>query len=42
MGAYGDTVLYTIKKYHFKSWWNIIFVSNYFAYQSLFWVLETN
>ena len=36
MGAYGNTVFYTIKKDHFNSWWNITFVSRYFAYQVCF------
>ena len=40
MGAYGETVLYTIKKDHFKSWWNIIFDSRYFAYQVCFEYLK--
>ena len=40
MCAYGDTVLYTIKKDHFKSWWNIILVSRYFTYQVCFGYLK--
>ena len=40
MGAYGDTVLYTIKKDHFKSLWNIIFISRYFVYRVCFGYLK--
>ena len=40
MGAYSDTVLYTTKKDNFESWWNIIFVSRYFAYQVCFGYLK--